>query len=492
MRLIVFVCAASRRLFAATWPLVVLLALASCAPQQGKEAAPGTQASAPKGRAAPSPLAARPQAPRTAPDSDMTAPEKTGTLADLIVPLPAPVGEAQSQAQIVTPPLVLKPPPGVKPRTPVGLLLPLSGPDAALGRALLDAAALAIFEVADESVVLVPRDTKGTAEGAREAAIAALEAGARLLLGPVFAADVAAVSPLARAAGVNVVAFSNDRTVAGDGTFVIGVPPMQTVSRILGYAAARGLTRFAALVPEGAFGQRVTEDMQIAAARAGGVVTRVEVYRHGQQEMASAVRRLASYESRREAMERQRAALEASADEVSRQALRRLEGAQTLGGLGFDAVLLPETGPALESLAPLLPYYDIDTRRIRVLGIGDWQDRAIIREPALTGAWVAGRSPETRAAFERRFQEAYGRPPHTLAPLAYDAAALAAVLATGEGGADFSAAALTARNGFAGTAGIFRLNGDGTVERGLAVMEVRPDGLRVIDADPQAFPDAGS
>ena len=479
-------CSALRRLFAATWPLAVLLALASCAPPQVKEPGPSAQAPAPRAvttqPAAPAPLAARP-----APSPAVPAPRL-----EVTAPPPEPVGQAGSPAVPSGPQLVLTPPPGVKPRVTVGLLLPLSGPDAALGHALMDAAALAVFEVADNAFVLAPRDTRGTPEGAREAAIAALEAGAKLLLGPVFAPDVAAVAPLARAANVSVIAFSNDRTVAGSGTYVLGLPPIQPIARVVAYASSRGLTRFAALVPDNAFGRRAAEDVSVAAARAGGVVTHVETYRPGQQEMTQAVRRLASYETRHAAMERQRAALEAASDEASRQALRRLQGAETLGGLGFDAVLLPESGQSLEALAPLLPYYDVDTRRIRVLGIGDWRDRAVVREPALAGAWVAGPSPEARAAFERRFQAAFGRAPHPLASLAYDATALAAVLSSGEKGADFSPAALTARNGFAGTTGIFRLNADGTAERGLAVMEVRPDGLQVIAPDPEAFPDAGS
>jgi ABC-type branched-subunit amino acid transport system substrate-binding protein len=492
--MIALVCSALRRCFAATLPLAVLLALASCAPPQSRQPGPSAQAPAaaapPAHPAAPASLAARsvPAPPIPAPPPTIPAPH-----IEVTSPPPAPVGSAApSLRSDGGPQVVLTPPPGVKPRITVGLLLPLSGPEAALGHALMDAAALAVFEVADNAFVLVPRDTKGTPDGAREAAIAALEAGAKLLLGPVFAPDVAAVTPLARAANVAVIAFSNDRTVAGSGTYVLGLPPMQPIARVVGYAAAHGLMRFAALVPDGNFGRRVAEDISSAAARAGGVVTRVESYRAGQQAMTEAVRRLASYETRHAAMERQRAELEASSDEVSRQALRRLEGAETTGGLGFDAVLLPETGRSLEALAPLLPYYDVDTRRIRVLGIGDWRDRALIREPALNGAWVAGPSPEARAAFERRFQAAFGRPPHPLASLAYDATALAAVLASGDKGADFSTAALTARNGFAGSTGIFRLNADGSVDRGLAVMEVHPDGLKVIAPDPDVFPDAGS
>jgi branched-chain amino acid transport system substrate-binding protein len=163
---------------------------------------------------------------------------------------------------------------------------------------------------------------------------------------------------------------------------------------------------------------------------------------------------------------------------------------QTLGHVGFDAVLLPASGAQLKTIAPLLPFYDIDTSTVRLLGMADWHEAGLGREPALAGAWFAGPPPTARAEFESRYRRTYGRPPHRLAVLAYDATALAAVLASAEGGVDFSDSALTAENGFSGMAGIFRLNPDGLVQRGLAVMQVEPDGVSVIDPAPESFDEA--
>jgi hypothetical protein len=63
----------------------------------------------------------------------------------------------------------------------------------------------------------------------------------------------------------------------------------------------------------------------------------------------------------------------------------------------------------------------------------------------------------------------------------------AAILARGESGPDFSAAAIANPNGFAGADGIFRFRGDGIAERGLAVLEVRREGFRTISPAPEDF-----
>ena len=81
----------------------------------------------------------------------------------------------------------------------IGLLLPLSGPNAAIGRALLDAAQLALFDLADDRLTLLPRDSEADADAARIAAENVLSEGASLIVGPLFATSVTSIAPLARA-----------------------------------------------------------------------------------------------------------------------------------------------------------------------------------------------------------------------------------------------------------------------------------------------------
>jgi ABC-type branched-subunit amino acid transport system substrate-binding protein len=333
----------------------------------------------------------------------------------------------------------------------------------------------------------VPRDTGGTPEGARAAAASAIENGAKLLLGPVFASSALAAAPVARAAGVNMIAFTNSRDAAGDGAFVIGFLPGERIERVISYAASQGASRFAALLPEGRYGDGASEAFVQAVERARASVVRIERYFGDSQSQADAAKRLGNYEARRQALLDQRRHLASAGNEVSRRALKRLEHLETFGDVDFDAVLLLETGDALKGLAPLLPYYDIDIRDVRVLGIDDWSARSLRREPSLSRAWFAGPSSDAVADFRARFGRVYGRAPHALAPLAYDASALAAVLAAREGGPDFSAEALTAPNGFAGSAGLFRLLPSGLVEHRFAVYEVRQDRIRTISEAPQSF-----
>ncbi len=374
----------------------------------------------------------------------------------------------------------------------VALLLPLSGPSAELGAAMLDAAQMALFEIGAERLLLLPRDSGGTPEDARRAAADALADGAALILGPLFSGSVAAVSPLAKAAGVNVVAFSSDRRVAEPGIFIMGFLFDEQLGRVIRFAIERGLGRFAALAPASHYGETVVQELRKVTAATGSTIVDAVFYpADGEEasEIAAIVRGLANYDARRKALLAQRRWLTKRNDDVSRQALRRLERFDTLGGTHFDAVLLPEGGARLLTIAPLLAYYDVTASEARLLGTSQWEEElaALTQEPALVGGWFAAPPPESRADFEERYEALYGQPPPRLATLAYDAVALAGALVRLPGGPNFSADVLTGRYGFRGVDGHFRFAPDGTNERGLAVLEVTPDGIVTVSAAPESL-----
>ena len=370
----------------------------------------------------------------------------------------------------------------------VALLLPLSGPSAPLGKAMLDAAQLSMFELADKSFTLMPFDTKGTASGSQAAATAAIKAGAQLILGPLHAAAVNTAAPLARKAGVSIVAFSNSREVAGDGVFILGFVPRQQVKAVVGYALAEGLSRFAVLAPNDDYGATVVDAARTVAESAGGTVVRTMYYAPDAADLSGQVKAFSNYTTRHQALLAQRKALEEKGDEISLRALRRLEKVDTIGPLPYDAVLLPESGERLRTLSSLLSYYDVDQPAVRLLGLRSWDLIPNLgAEPALIGAWFAGSPEVERERFDVRFKKAFGRAPPRLASLAYDATALAVVLAQGETGPDYSQTALTDQNGFLGVDGIFRLRPDGIAERAFTIHEVTRNGVDSRRSAPQSF-----
>jgi branched-chain amino acid transport system substrate-binding protein len=424
--------------------------------------------------------------------------------------------------------------PAKPPEIKVGLLLPLSGPAEAIGRDMLDAAQMALFDVGDNKLVLLPRDTAGTPAGARLAAQEVIRDGAEVILGPLLAADVAAVSPLAAQANIRVLAFSNDASVATDGTFLLGFRPEEQVRRVVAYALSSGALvraapaplelgaaaadvqgqglpspdqpapsqttpdpsfdarppRIAGLAPDDACGATVLEALRRAVVEGGGELAETLVYPPNMGDPSAVVRRIAGYDQRAAALEAERARLAATDDPQAQQMLRALETRDSIGGPPFDAILLADGGDSLRSIAALLTFFDVDPATTRFLGTMRWQaDPRVLAEGALQGAWFAAPPPDDLLAFESHFRSVFGRNPEQLAALAYDATALAVVVARDLGDRSFSSGTLINAQGFTGAAGLFRLRPTGLAQHGLAVLEVRGGTARVVDPPPATFVD---
>ena len=371
----------------------------------------------------------------------------------------------------------------------IGLLVPLSGPNEKLGKSMLNAAQMALFDFSDSHFELLIFDTLGTSEGAVEAARFAIGDGVSVILGPLLGTSISAIAPMSQAANVKVVGFSSDQTVTGEGIYTMGFFPENEVKRVVDFAIKKGKKRFAAIVPNGLYGQAVVDALRYTVTTLGAEVDRIFFYDIQAQDFSDVVRELANYDSRRQALIDQRSELEERDDDIAKRALKRLEKMQTLGEVPFDSLLLAGGGERLLAIAALLPFYDVDPKKVRMLGAGQWDMPDLGVEPALRGGWHAGPPPEARADFVKHYKSIYGVKPHRLSTLAYDATALVAVMAQAEGGPDFSNEVLTAKSGFWGRDGLFRFLNNGTVQRGLAVMQVETRSLKVISPAPQDFND---
>jgi len=369
----------------------------------------------------------------------------------------------------------------------VAILLPMSGPNQRVGAALLSAAEMALFDFAGNDFELLVHDTQGTQEGAAEAARLAIGDGASLIVGPLLASSVRAVSEAARAASVPVMAFSSDRTVVGEGVYTMGFFPGDEVRRVAEYAYTKGAWRFALLAPRGAYGDAVLSALQESVVNLGGEVASVEFYDPLASDFSAPVKRIANYDARHQALVDQRKILEERGDEVSILALKRLEKLQSLGEPPFDALLVADGGKRLVAVAALLPFYDIDPNTVKILGTGEWDEQGLGAEPALVGGWYAAPDPRLRQAFSDKYLDAFGTRPHRLATLAYDAMALAVVLAGQDQPDPYGHEVLAQPGGFSGRDGIFRFQPDGAVQRGLTVLQVQRKDAKVIDPAPKAF-----
>ncbi len=352
------------------------------------------------------------------------------------------------------PPEQAAPPPGATVgagQVKIGLILPLSGSAAAVAASMRNAAEMALEEFKNPNIQLLVKDDAGSPQTAQAAAQQALDEGAEMILGPLFAQSVTAVGSVARGRGVPVIAFSTDASVASRGVYLLSFLPESDVKRIVDYAASRGKRSVAALLPDNAYGAVVEAALQQEAGRRGVRVITLEKYPADPARMGDAIKRVAQVANR------------------------------------VDAIFIPDSADAVPQVVQQLAANGVNLKRVQLLGTGLWEDPRIFQAAQLDGGWYAGPDPAGFRNFTARYRARFGQDPVRAAALAYDAVALVAALVKTQGPQRFSEPVLTNASGFAGIDGIFRFRPDGTNERGLAVLRVTPQGGQVISPAPRSF-----
>jgi ABC-type branched-subunit amino acid transport system substrate-binding protein len=332
----------------------------------------------------------------------------------------------------------------------VGLILPLSGTGNAgvAAQSMKNAAEMALAEFQNPNIQLLIKDDAGSPQGAQQGTQQALDEGAEIVLGPLFALSVPAAAQLTRGRGASVIAFSTDSSVAGRGVYLLSFLPESDVNRIVEYAASTGKRSFAALLPENAYGNVVEGAFKQAVGRRGGRIVAFE--RYG-ADRASAARTVA----------------------------------QALGQA--DALFIADDGDSVVTVADALTAAGANLKNIQLLGTGLWDNPRVFASPALQGGIYAAPDPSGFRSFSGRYRAKFGSDPVRTATLAYDAVALVAALARTQGPQRFSPEVLTNPSGFAGIDGLFRFRPDGTNERGLAVMRVGSGGGVPVAGSPKSF-----
>jgi ABC-type branched-subunit amino acid transport system substrate-binding protein len=334
----------------------------------------------------------------------------------------------------------------------VGIILPFSSSTAGtrtLAASMLKAAELALFDGGNQDILLITADEGASPDTAGAAAVKLLGQGAEIIIGPLFGPSVSAVAPIARDRGIPVLAFSTERSVAGNGVFLLSFLPQSEVKRVVSYAASQGHHNFAAMVPETAYGDVISGAFTDAVKSAGAISVDIEHFAPSSATVMAPAAAIAKGNA--------------------------------------DAVMIAQGGGVLRAIAPSLAFNGLDPAKVKLLGTGLWDDAGIVKEQTLNGGWFAAPEPNADNAFNDKYRAVYGVAPPQLASLAYDAVSLVALLSTGTPYHRFTNAALMDPNGFAGVNGIFRFNADGTSERGLAVLEVQSDGFHIVSPAPKTF-----
>jgi hypothetical protein len=343
-------------------------------------------------------------------------------------------------------------PPKAAGTTRIALLIPVTGPNAALGAELQKGAELALFSVRNPKIELLVLDTHG--DGPEAAASQAVVAGADIVVGPLFSDAVVSARRIARQANIPMLALSNNLKVAGSGSWLLGYVPEQQVDALLGYALTTGGNRIGIIAEDAPFGQILARHAVDRLAQFGlrpvESLTLTASMLADEDQLKSAIRSFTGYQP--------------PATNETAPAFADLPPAR------FDALLFAGSADFALRTAPVLAYYDADPERVLYLGNAQWNQQRILTEPSLQGGVFVSRPTGRDDAFNRLWSDIWPSRPGALARLSFDAMAMATVL-TGQQ-RQLWQAALESESGFSGFSGAYRLLPGGGNQRAFELRRI--------------------
>ena len=336
----------------------------------------------------------------------------------------------------------------------VAMLLPLSGNVSSMGQSMKNAATMAIGDLNNNNLVVQFYDTKGSTGGARIAIENAVNADSDLILGPLMADEVAAISDVAMSKDIPVISFSSSPAVLQQGIYSLGLLNDQQIDRIVHYAVGQGRQHLAAVLPNNQSGINMLKSFIRAARSNGAQVTKVGFYAPETMEFTDLVTSM-------------------------------IGGTNRENNAGFDALLIPEYGNRLKAISSMFSYYDVSAPEVLFMGTSVWANTGLSKETELYGAVYPVMSLKQRNIFAQRYNELFGERPNGLSIFAYDAVALASSLSRKN--KNDMVEQITRPDGYYGMSGIFRVLPNGSNEHGLDVVRVTSSGDSLVESAPQKF-----
>ncbi|MDR3208509.1 MAG: penicillin-binding protein activator [Rickettsiales bacterium] len=367
----------------------------------------------------------------------------------------------------------------------VSVLLPLSGPNGAVGTGIQHAIEIAFFQKQPGNIMVSFHDISGKTEDRRRVMDMVLSNKPDLIIGPLFADDAEMLKEM-KPTELAALTFTSAKRALGDGVFTLALIPNQAVEAIMKQIKVEEKKKLLILAPDTATGYMLANNaLQSARIYDVDVAGLYFFIEQDAADMKSLAEEVSLYQARASNLVNAKEILSdvlinqklipSEKDSIKTQ-LEELNKRDSLGEAPFDSVLFLGTAADSKTLGAYLRYYDITAGTTQFYGSALWDTDIAYRDSSLAGGEYAG-LPRISDSFMRLYSEIEGVRPTRFDTIAYDAAMLAIKALSGP---KPIGAYLLDPSGYNGMDGLVRLRPNGENERALVIMQLNGVSLPTI------------
>ena len=300
----------------------------------------------------------------------------------------------------------------------VGLLAPLSGSHSELGNSLLYSLQLALEEINDQNVIIVPRDSGFNNKEKLNTAIQDIKsAGIKIVIGPVSHEE------FQEAKKYNDLIFISPSNINSEFTnniISIGISLESQLSTLINFIKKEKKKKTVIMYPKNQYSKFIEE--KIKKLNLGNIKT--FSYNPNPEVLTGEIEILTNYSQRKRSLELRKKMFEDKEDEQSIKELERLEQLYTLGNVNFDSVIIIDFGNSLKSVLTSLVYTDVDQNDVLFTTINQWFDESIFYENTIKNLYYPSVNYNEFKKYNEKYYKKFKNYPNEISILTYDALGL--------------------------------------------------------------------
>ena len=300
----------------------------------------------------------------------------------------------------------------------VGLLAPLSGPYSQIGNSLLYSLQLALEEIDDENVIIVPKDSGFNDEKKVINAINELRLdGIKVIIGPTTYkefdlakkySDLIFISP------------SNISPEFSKNIISIGISLESQLIALSNFIKKQKKKKTIIMYPKNNYAEMVEKKLESLNLKN----VKKFKYSSNPEILTGEIEILTNYSQRKKNLELRKKMFEDKEDVQSKKELEQLEQLYTLGDVNFDSVIIIDFGNNLKSVLTSLVYTDVNQDNVLFTTINQWFDESIFYENTIQNLYYPSVNYKEYKKYNEKYFERFKIYPNEITILTYDALGL--------------------------------------------------------------------
>jgi len=312
----------------------------------------------------------------------------------------------------------------------IGVILPLSGKLANIGKQIKQALVISLYDENMKNVTIFFEDNKSTQEGSINAAMEIINKAPNLIIGPILRDNVLAANTIISNTSIPVFSFSNDESIAGGNIFLNNTNLKQESYELARFAYDNGNYKMTCLTPTNPYGQIQKATFEETAKSLNAGLKNCANFDSSNIDINPALKKLLEIdknERKRKAalrkLEREFKKLGNAMDDEKIKEMEVLRNQEFIYDIDFNAIFIPTSASKISTIAPQLAFYDIDfSNGVLFLGTTSWDNPKILKnkgEHLHFSRFLSLKSDEFKQ-FAKKYKQRFNSNPSILAGFAYD------------------------------------------------------------------------